>query len=242
VNVREPFGSFLWKFTKTLATGTLPGLIAGFFAFGLGSRIAMRVMAVTSGPGVQGAKTEAEEIVGKITLDGTMFLILAGTFIGGVAGLIYIAIKPWLPEQRGLRQLTFSLVMLAIVGRMLVDSDNIDFEILSPAILAVAMFAALPLLYGYLFVSLHDRLAPFVMRERSWWTAAALLIPSLLPLLIGGPFSLVLVPMALLVGWIASGWSPIGENGTVMQVGRGLLVAGTVVGLAFFVLSGATIL
>jgi hypothetical protein len=207
----------------------------------LGSRIAMRVLAVTSGPGVQGAKTEAEEIVGRITLDGTMFLVLAGTFIGGVAGLVYLAIRPWLPEQRIRRQLAFSLVMLALVGRLLVDSDNIDFAILSPALLAVAMFAALPLLYGYLFVSLYDRLAPFVMRERSW-AGTALLIPALLPLLIGGLFSLVLVPATLFVGWAASGSPPIGENGTVIRVGRGVLGAGTVVGLTLLVLSGAAIL
>lgn len=239
---REPFGRFALKFAKTLATGFLPGLISGFFAFGLGSRLAMRVMAATSGPAAQGLTTEADEIVGKITLGGSLFLILAGTFIGGVAGLIYLATKPWLPTQRWKRSAIFSLLMLALVGRVLVDSDNLDFVILSPSALAVAMFSALPLLYGAIFVVLYDRLAPFIWKARPMWATIALLIPCMLPLLVGGAFSLVLVPVALLVGWAASGSSALTDSRTVQMVARVLLGGVVVVGITFLAISIVQIL
>lgn len=239
---REPFGSFALKFAKTLATGFLPGLVSGFFAFGLGSRVAMRVMAATSGPEVQGAKTEADAIVGKITFEGTMFLILAGTVIGGVAGLVYLAIKPWLPEERWKRNTIFSVVMLALVGRALVDSNNIDFFILSPAALAVSMFVAMPLLYGWIFVVLHDRLTPLIMHKRGRWTTAFLLAPCLLPLAAGGVLSLVIVPLLLLVGWALSGSPSIAANKTMLLLGRAVLVALVAVGITFVGTSAAAIL
>ena len=43
---------------------------------GLGSRLAMRIIAVTAGSDMQGVLTEQEVPVGEITAGGTVFLIL----------------------------------------------------------------------------------------------------------------------------------------------------------------------
>ncbi|MEA2446777.1 MAG: hypothetical protein QOK47_414 [Actinomycetota bacterium] len=239
---RESFGHFASKFAKTLASALLPGAISGFFAFGLGSRLAMRVMAATSGPEAQGLRTEADEIVGRITFEGSMFLIVAGTVIGAGAGLVYLVIKPWLPKQRWKRTAIFCAVMLALVGRTLVDSNNRDFDILSPAALAVAMFTVMPLLYGALFVQLYDRIEPFMMKQRSRWVNVGLVVPCLLPLALGGPVSLVLLPLLMLMGWTLSGSSPIRGNRSGQMVGRALLGGGVAVGITLIAISVVEIL
>ena len=56
----------------------------------------MRVMAATSGIGAQGKLTEAEEIVGDITFDGSLgFVIFIGIFFPAVAALTYIGLRQW---------------------------------------------------------------------------------------------------------------------------------------------------
>lgn len=227
---REPFGPFALRFAKTLASGLIPGFMAGFVAFGLGSRIAMRVMAVTSGPAAQGITTDAGEIVGRITLEGSMFLVLAGTLIGGLGGLVYLAIKPWLPKKPVQKTAVFAILMLAVAGRPLVQPDNIDFSILSPPLLAVAMLAALPILFGSMYIPLHERLAPWIMRERSLWPTIFLLVPALLPALMTGPGGLIL-PVALLIGWALNGTAAPTSKANVLVVGRVVLTVLTVGGI-----------
>src|SRR4051812_42115826 len=68
----------VWWFGLAAAAGGATGLLI----IGAGGRLAMRLLAVTAGSDAQGALTEADEIVGKITLSGTLgFMIFVG--IGG---------------------------------------------------------------------------------------------------------------------------------------------------------------
>jgi hypothetical protein len=56
---------------------------------GIGGRVAMRVLAVTSDDSPRGALTDDEEQVGEITLDGTFGLVIfIAIFVGeGLAGV-----------------------------------------------------------------------------------------------------------------------------------------------------------
>jgi hypothetical protein len=66
---------YLWHVTVALTTGVGAGILAA----GAGGRLVMRLLAVTAGPEAQGQVTEANEVVGRISVDGTIgFLLFAG--------------------------------------------------------------------------------------------------------------------------------------------------------------------
>ena len=69
-----------------IAVGALAGFLAGIVTGGLGSRVAMRIIAVTAGSDMQGVLTEQEVPVGEITAGGTVLLILFGGFMGVIGG------------------------------------------------------------------------------------------------------------------------------------------------------------
>jgi len=171
---------------RTLAVGMLAGLVAGFVVGGLGSRLAMRIMALTSG-NARGFETDFGATIGEVTVGGTVFLLIAGSVLGMAGGIAYVAIRRLLPGAVWVKGLAFGALLLALTGRLLVAPDNLDFVILSPAALAVGMFAALPVLYGLLLVPLAQRLEPAIRGVRR----PALII---VPVLVG------LVPLILLGG------------------------------------------
>jgi hypothetical protein len=216
-----------------LVSGTLAGLIAGLIVGGVGSRLAMRILALTS-PDAQGATTEAGEIVGEITLGGTLFLLAAGAALGMGGGLAYVAIRRWLPSQG--RGLVFGLLMLAVSGRLFVNPDNIDFAILDPAWLGITMFALLPILFGLLIVPLQAMLEPILTKPRSGLVTGLILAAGLAPLAIGGTISLVLV-ILVAAGFLVARSDPVREawdTPTVDIYVRAVLAATGIFGLGFF--------
>ena len=58
--------------------GMIGGVVGGLLAAGAGGRLAMRLMAVTAGDGAQGRITEADEVVGEITVGGTVGFVVFG--------------------------------------------------------------------------------------------------------------------------------------------------------------------
>ena len=137
--------------------------LAGLLTVGAGGWLMMRVLAATSSDDVQGLRTEAEEIVGDVSVGGSMFLIV-GVGIGvAVVGLaLFSTLRRWLPE----RPLVAGLLGVAIGAGLLVrpagllSSGNSDFTLLTPVPLAVAFCLATLVLFGATFGVLVDRLAP----------------------------------------------------------------------------------
>lgn len=141
-----------------IATGALAGAAAGAVVGGLGSRIAMRVSAIASDSGLQGALTENDNVVGEITVGGTFaLLIFGGILFGAGGGLFYAAMRRWLADLGRWRGLAFGVLLLAILGNAVVDGGNADFRRFGPAWLNLAMFSSLYILFGVLVVPLHDR-------------------------------------------------------------------------------------
>ena len=99
-----------------IAVGALAGFLAGIVTGGLGSRVAMRIIAVTAGSDMQGVLTEQEVPVGEITAGGTVFLILFGGFMGVIGGLIYAGLRPWVAGTGRFRGLVFGVFLLATLG------------------------------------------------------------------------------------------------------------------------------
>lgn len=216
---------FTARFARGMAVGMLPGAIAGLIAGGVGSRIAMRVMAATSTDAVQGAETDFGATVGEISFGGTLFLLIAGAILGAAGGLIFMAIRRLLPWGGWLGGLGFGLLLLAVFGRLIIDPGNVDFLILDPAVLAVAMFAAIFLLYGLMLVPTLERLEPWIRRAPPWLWIPLLSIV-LLPLLLTGVGGLVLVA-AFAMGFsvaASGGWRRISGSPAVLVTGRAALV------------------
>jgi hypothetical protein len=130
----------------------------------------MRISAVAAGPEMVGRLTENGNRVGEFTISGTIILI---TFVGGFSGVagsvIVVGSDPWLRWMGPLQGLGFGLVALAVSG----DGspfDSIDFLILEPRALNVAMFVGLHIVFGFVVSGVYwlaDRkLPPAADREQ----------------------------------------------------------------------------
>jgi hypothetical protein len=212
---------------RTVAAIIGAGAVAGVLVAGLGGRLFMRVMAATSGNGAQGASTDAEEIVGEITFGGTLgFVIFVGLFFPIAAALVYLALRHFLPSPIVVAGLMFGVLLLGTFG---VDdpmsSDNVDFEILSPLLLAVAGITALALLFGMTFSVLATRFDAGLRPLGSGWAAvpghAGLLV------MVFPPFALFTV-VYMLIRTIARGRTePLLEKPVVRTGGLAVVVLGT---------------
>ncbi|QYF90689.1 hypothetical protein [Arthrobacter sp. PAMC25284] len=125
-------------------------LVSAVLAAWPGGRLAMRVLALTSPDAAQGRLTEADFIVGFPTIEGSLALLLfAGLPAGYCAALLYVVLRRWLPPGRWAGPLLGVLILVWLGA--LVDplrADNIDFDIVEPGWLAVALFGGLAVLHG----------------------------------------------------------------------------------------------
>jgi hypothetical protein len=135
------------------------GLAAGVLAAGAGGRLVMRLLAVTS-PEAEGSLTEAEQIVGDISVGGTLaFLAFAGLPAGLVTAMLYVLLRPILPPGR-LGGALLGLVALLLVGTRIepLRTDNFDFNIVGPGWLSVLCFTALAVFQGMVTTALAARI------------------------------------------------------------------------------------
>lgn len=215
---REPFGERL-AVTAGRAGGMLIGaLLAGVLTLGAGSRLMMRVLAATSSDDVQGLRTEADEIVGEVSLGGSVFLIVVVGIGAAVIGLaLFSVLRRWLPD----RSLAAGLVGVSIGAGLLVrpagllSSTNNDFALLTPVALAVAFCLATLALFGATFGVLVDRLA--ARWPRPGWSAQG--VVSVLPfaVLLPSPPLLVAVVIGVLAGTVTSGVRSSAAQGHPVQ-------------------------
>lgn len=206
-------------------SGMLAGaIIAAILTIGAGGRLMMRVMAITS-PDAQGMLTDAEEVVGEVTLGGTIVLVVFIGLFAAVIGLgIFALLRRWLPDRSLVAGLAGAAIGAGLLVRAsgLIDQDNPDFAILSPRALAVAMAVGMIVLFGLTFGVLVDRFAPRWPRPARSVKGVA----SLLPLLILLPAAAVALPAVLAI--VAATAVPAPDLRRFDRVGR--VLAG---GLAF---------
>ncbi len=121
---------------RLIAVGTLAGATAGLIT-GIGARINMRIIALAAGsvPGLSAA---------------TFFILLAGILCGVLPGILYVAVKRYLPGSGLLKGVTFGLLGSLLIGLpifLIPDSPANDFSI-GPPFLGRSLFTALPIIYG----------------------------------------------------------------------------------------------
>jgi hypothetical protein len=193
-----PMGQVARRYLWYLNVAVASGVGAGILAAGAGGRLVMRLLAVTAGPAAQGRITEAEEVVGRITVDGTIgFILFTGVFAGLSTGLLYLLVRRWLPDGRA-GGLVYGALLLVLAGTRLdpLRPGNPDFDLVGPGWLAVAAFTALAVFHGVLVAALAARISRGVpllgSRPRAIVAYAPLLLLLLLP-----PAALLLAAVGL---------------------------------------------
>jgi hypothetical protein len=156
--------------------------IAGVLVGGLGSRVVMRISALAA-PEVRGMVTENGNVVGEITLAGTIALMVFAGLSSTVFGTgAFVVARPWLPRGTVPRGLVFGAFLLALTGAAVVDRANADFVILGDRLLNVAMFSALFLAFGLIAssaIAVLDRRVPPAasLSPRMWALTAVCALP-----------------------------------------------------------------
>ena len=152
-------GEVARRFVWYLSLVFTAGIAAGVSVIGAGGRLAMRLLAVTAGDSAQGRLTEAERIVGTITVDGTIdFVVFNGIFGGLIAATLYLLVRRLLPPGR-LGGIAFGLGLLIVFGATIdpLRKANPDFAIVGPTWLAVLVFAAMSVVFGLAMHGLMSR-------------------------------------------------------------------------------------
>ena len=101
---------------RALVVGTGRGLVAGLVAgviCGVGARIAMRIAALAAGNETG------------FTLGGTVGVVFIPVVIGAPLGIIYVAVRRWLPGSGLRRGLVFGILFLLLGGvPLFMDATN----------------------------------------------------------------------------------------------------------------------
>jgi hypothetical protein len=136
----------------------LAGAVGGLLGLGLGLRVAMRVIALLNQDDF--VFTENGNVVGEFTIFGTLGVVIAGGIGGVFLGLLYGAVRSWLPWGGWRRGMLYGALLSAAFGTFLVDSESLDFALLDHDAVSIALLLACPVLYGTILGALLDRLEP----------------------------------------------------------------------------------
>jgi hypothetical protein len=137
---------------------SLAGTLAGVVWGGIGGRLAMRLLFLTSDERVRGVVTDSGFEIGTISL-GTVFLVLFSAIGGGFLGAFGGPLRMVTAGPTWLVALGAGIANAAFLGALLVAPDGVDFNVLDPLWLAVTLFVLLPGSWAATVVVLADRLA-----------------------------------------------------------------------------------
>lgn len=190
----RPIGDAVAAALRETAIVVIGCAIAGALVGGVGSRLVMRVAALAA-PEVRGTLTENGNVIGEITLAGTIGLILfagVGSAVFGAGG--FTVARPWLPRSTALRGLVLGGFFLVLAGGNVVDPANADFVLLGDRLLNVAMLSSLFIAFGLVAsgaVAILERRVPpsGALSPRVWALTAILALP-VVPGLIGVAFAI----------------------------------------------------
>jgi hypothetical protein len=130
------------RFAEWAILGAAAGGLAGLTIGGIGGRLAMLLLRLTSSDTVNGVESDDGFEIGQFTLGGTVSLLIATMLMGCVVGLFIVLSRAFMPWQWV--TWAWGLVGAVVGGSLIVHDGGVDFELLSPKWLAVSLFIALP--------------------------------------------------------------------------------------------------
>ena len=134
--------------------GAAAGAVAGFVIGGIGGRLAMLLLRLTSPDSAIGVVSDDGFVIGKFTSD-TLNLVGSMTMLGGLNGVLYAVFRTAMPVR--LRLPVWTVLWALVGGSLFVSADGVDFTVLEPAFLAIALFVALPAIAAAVVVLLAER-------------------------------------------------------------------------------------
>src|SRR5512143_429212 len=81
----------------TLAAGVSGGFVSGLLIGGVGGRLAMLLLRLTSAPALRGVTTDDGFTIGRLSAE-TIFLLGVTAGLGIAGGLFYLIVRGWIPE------------------------------------------------------------------------------------------------------------------------------------------------
>ena len=203
------------------------GVPAGLIVVGIGSRLAMLLLRVTSSESVIGVTSDDGFTIGRFTFTDSYGLMQIGALVGPIGAATYLLLRRWLIGPRWFGDVTVALAAGAVGGSMLLHADGVDFALLGPRWLAIGLFVAIPALFGVtvaIAVDAVERRTP----PPNWSTC--------LVLLACGPGALVsslfVVPVTLVLALLAdrpsAGPPALATSLVIRAVWLGIAVVGLV--------------
>ncbi len=172
----DPWGVTARYALRRLSAVTWAGGLLGLFVGGIGSRLAMMLLARMN-PEATGVTSDDGFIMGQLTLQ-TLDLLITTTLLGVFGGGIYFVLRGLMIGPRWFQILSVSVGPAVVVGSSVIHVEGVDFT-LDPAWLAIAMFVAIPWVYAALLTVLAERwLIPEgrFMTSTFWLAASPLLL------------------------------------------------------------------
>jgi hypothetical protein len=220
-----PTGAEWLAMLRRLGAATLSGLVAGAVIGGVGGRLVMFVLRLTTSDSLRGVQTDDGFVIGSFTTD-TIGLVVVATVAGGLLAVPYLVARRWLPERH--RPLQAAVFFGLVGGAVVIQPGGVDFTFVDPLLLAVVAFIALPALYGAAMAAGTERL---IEQPDRWRTGRYV---ALVPLILGGIMTVVALVVAGAVTMIGRRWPATAKaaTGPIVTIGvRALLVLGATLGL-----------
>src|SRR6188768_2008949 len=104
----------LARFIETMRVIAVAGVFVGVVVVGLGSRIAMLVLRITSPDRVRGVVSDDGFEIGRVTLGGTYNLLVIGAAVGVIGACVYRLVRRWLIGPLWFRRATTGLAAAAV--------------------------------------------------------------------------------------------------------------------------------
>jgi hypothetical protein len=152
---------------RSMGIASVAGFVVGTLLLGTLLRLAMFVLRATSDSSLRGVETDFGATIGRFSAIDTGLFMLGCGGVGAIAGMVYLAIRPVVPPRR--RAPVAALAAGTFGPAVIIDPGGVDFAILEPALLAVAMFVASLAAFGYA-VSVA---AEWLLRLTWWRTSPA---------------------------------------------------------------------
>ena len=186
-------------FSSTVVIGAVTGAVLG----GLGGRLAMRILFLTSGDKVKGIESDDGFTIGQFTLADTIGLVILCTVLGVFAAMLFLLAQPFVERFGAFAVPAMALFYGVVAGAAIVNPDGVDFTVLEPVALAIVLFVAIFAGFGAIVSALVNRAAArSADSNRPWWLVAPPLVVLLFP-------PLMIVTVVVLLVHLADRTMPI---------------------------------
>src|SRR6266576_2082709 len=99
----------------TLGAGVSAGFVAGALIGGVGGRLAMLILRLTSDPLLHGVSTDDGFTIGRVSAE-TLFLLGVTAGLGMLGGLFYLMVRRWIPAPWRIPLMTLSFALVGGAG------------------------------------------------------------------------------------------------------------------------------